>query len=336
MNKKKTIVISIFVVTFLIGLTAILITSALTSPKNTPNPTNQQNHSAVPTLVTNSLVCSNTTSNKSLTVLWTLPAGLSSTDVIKGEISDSSTQSPPIQFGPLPITQLSYVFDQANGVDTYFASIWIEDASGNKGTVVTTNQINSSLCTSGSQPTPPAATSTTSPTPTATSTPTPTPSVGLKITSTPTPTTVQSANLACNTFTLTQNGAALTSTNVAVGSSAVTITPGITSPTSGTISYANAQWSITPSTPALTTGTGTASWTPPSDTSNGSTYTISLSGVTDSNGGTLASACTVVINLVSSGSTLPNTAGIAPTIAALIIGGLSFLIGMFLFFKKEL
>lgn len=331
-NKQKIILVSIFIVTFVIGLTAIVVLNLLSSPKTTP----QQTLTQVPSLTTAQLYCSSTSSNDSLTITWVAPSTLPSTDMIYGEITDTSTQTQGVSFGPVAASPNDYTFSTANGIDTYQATVWIENSKGQKGAIATTNEVNSSLCTSGTQPTPPAAL----PTVSAAATTTPTPTTATKATATPTATTTTDTptpttttnELACNSFSLEQSGSQLSTDTVAPGSSPVTILPGITS-TEGTVSYTSAQWTIRPSTPALNVNSNgsSATWTPPSSTAN-SPFKISLSGVTDSSGDTLASACTLTITVAGA---LPDTAGANLADIVILLLGISFAgSGMFLFLKQ--
>lgn len=328
MNKQKILLISIFIITFLIGVGAIIVSSVISSKSKLSNSsTVQQTASAVqvPGLTNETLSCTSTSTNKSLTIIWSGSSASSSSGyMVKGQFSDVSTQSTPIQFGPFQVSQGYYVFDQANGVDTYLASIWIEDAAGNKSIVQPTNRINSSLCTSGTLQ---IATISASPTPTTTA--------ALITPSIPKPTAAASTPamgvLSCNNFTLTQNGNTVVNNMLSPGSGPVTIAAGITTTSSGTISYTTAQWTSTPSAILTPSADGsTAIWTPPV---SGTNFTISLVGVTDTNGGTLPAPCKIVLTL--SGNPLPKTAGETPTIMAIISGIAAIIFGGVLIIKKN-
>ena len=331
MDKQKIILAGIFVVTIVIGLSAILISNLITAPK-TPSGVTTTTSVQLPSL-SPSLYCTSTASNTSLTLVWNIPSGIDSSYTVSGQITDFSTQSSPSSFGPIPIKTGQYVFTGANGLDKYYASIYVQDSKGNKGATTTSNQIDSSQCTTGSQPTPTVALAdTTSPTSTATPTKAP---ISTAVTATTSTTPTVTSSLTCGTFSLSQNGASLASNTVTPGTSEVTIVPGITSPSGAALSYASATWNISPSNPALnvTTSGSQATWTPPTSTSNGSSYTITLSGVTDANGNTLSSPCSVTIALAS--GSLPNTAGSTPTIAMLLMGLITTLVGSILLLRRQ-
>lgn len=150
-------------------------------------------------------------------------------------------------------------------------------------------------------------------------------------TTSPSPTTA--SMLACNTFIVTQNGTAVTGP-VAVGSSVLTIKSGATS-SAGNVNYSAAQWTISPATPALTVSadSSSATWTPPTDTSQGNTFTVSVTGITDSANNTIASPCMVTITLAT--ATLPNTAGITTTLLTMIAGLATIAMGILLFLREK-
>ncbi len=323
MKNQKVLFVVIAVVAVVIVLGSILSAVYILNLNKKNQSSQSANTSNIPQLTSYSIVCSSSTSNNSLTVEWSVPSQTSSSYSVMGDINDlSSSSSQPIPFGPVPANQGQYVFSSANGTDEYNASIYVVDKSGNKGNIVVTSSLNSSQCTSGLLPTAgPVATSTTSTTPTTTQTISATPTNTTS--GTPTPSVTGSvSSLACNQFTLSQNGNTLTSASSVAANSQLTIESGITSSSSSPISYTNAVWSVSPtSTTLVPSGTSNSSvtFTP----SSGQTYTISLAGVTDANGDTLSSPCTISISV---GGTLPNTGFSLPYY--ILVGGATIAFGV--------
>lgn len=324
MSRQRFILIGIFVLTFIIGIGTIFVSAIITSPKKTIT---QTTATVIPNLASYTLACSSTGSNQSLTVIWKAPANIATGYFVAGQVIDTNSQTQPASFGPIAISQGSYTYTGANGLDTYQATLWIQDKQGKKGTLVTTNQINSSLCTSGTETTP-APTTSVSTTPSGT--PTPTVTVTTTTSPSPTPTTNPAAiqaettpsTLVCNSFTVTQNGTTVTNNTIIPSNGVVSLLSNATG--NGTVSYANAIWSITPTTQTITPTadkTG-ATWTPSSAAGD---YVISISGIADSSGlGT--TPCTLTLTVAN--QTLPNTGDTLPTQVLLTLSVLISLLGV--------
>ena len=263
-----------------------------TSTSSTSTSSSTSSSSTVPALSSATLTCG---TNNNITAGWTIPSGVSSSDTVNGYITDTTVSKQVYTLSPQTIsgTSGSYNWTGSNGKDTYSFTGWIQDSSGDKSSTVTSSNLDSSTCSS------------------------------LASTSTPV--------LSCNTFTVTQNGQS--GTTFQIGSTPVNIQSGITdSSSTATIDYSNAQWSMTPQGGSLAPSSNnqSATWTLPSSISGPSQqYTVSLSGVTDSNGNSLSSPCTVVLT-VDSGSTsnLPNTGFDLPTYIMLGVGFLIMFLGL--------
>ncbi len=132
---------------------------------------------------------------------------------------------------------------------------------------------------------------------------------------TTTTTTTTKDTLSCNTFSITQNGASVSSIS---STSPLSIQSGITSSSGSQINYSNALWSVNTGTISPSSSKSSAQWTAPSNLSNGTTLTISLSGVTDSTGATLSSPCSVTLNI--STAVLANTGFDLPTYVVFYTG----------------
>ena len=262
-----------------------------TSTSSTSTSSTSTSSSTVPALTSATLTCS---SNNTLLAGWTIPSGTSLSDTVNGYITDTTVSKQVYTLSPQPIsgTTGSYTWTGTNGKDTYSFTGWIQDSSGNKSSPLTSSTIDSSTCSS------------------------------LASTSTPA--------LSCNTFTVTQNGQS--GTTFQVGSSPVDIQSGITdSSSTATIDYSNSQWSTTPQAGSLTPSSNnqSATWALPSSiTGSSQQYTLSLSGVTDSNGNSLSSPCTVVLTVQSTNSALPNTGFDLPTYIMLVGGFFIIFIGL--------
>jgi len=326
MNKQKIVILTAIVfVTFVIGLTVILLIT-LSAPNKTTPPVSQSN-SETASIQTVQLYCTSSASNDSLTVTWTLPSNTPAGYSIYGELNDLQAQ--PITFGPLTASQDSYTLTNINGIDTYQVSLWLQNAAGTKSSIINTNQIISSQCTSGTEPTAPVAT------PTASVTATPTSMTGMSMsamamttavatatsTATPTPTTMDASTgvFSCGSFTLVQNGVTLTSDTVKAGSDPVTVYPGLSS-TGGTVKYTSAEWSISPSGSTLnpSSDNSNAVWTPPATLTGGTSFVVSVNGAIDAANNTEITPCNVTLTLAGK-STLPNTGYSLP---ALLLAGL--------------
>lgn len=212
MNKQRLLIIIIFLVTFVIAAVGIFFAFKYLNTSTTSS-TNTQ--AAVPVLTSASLVCTSNTSNKSLTVTWTAPTNLPNGYMVAGQISDISFPANNTII-PQDPSLGSYSWDQANEADTYQASLWIQDSKGTKGAQLSTNQINSSQCTSGTQPilsTVPSTTSSTSTTSTITTTPskltstiTSTPTTTITLTTSPSVTITDSTTITPTSTTLPDTG----------------------------------------------------------------------------------------------------------------------------------
>ena len=262
-------------------------TSSTTSSSSTTSTSTST--SSVPALTSATLTCS---TNNNIIAGWAVPSGTASTDTVNGYITDTTASKQVYNLSPQPISGSngSYTWSGSNGKDTYSFTGWIQDSSGAKSSTITSSTLNSSTCASFASTTTPA--------------------------------------LSCNTFTVTQNGQA--GTTFAVGSTPVNIESGITdSSSTATIDYSNAQWSVTPQGGSISPASNnqSATWTLPSSiTGTSQQYTVSLSGVTDSNGNSLSSPCTATLTVTSS-SSLPNTGFDLPTYIMLGVGFIIMFLG---------
>ena len=136
--------------------------------------------------------------------------------------------------------------------------------------------------------------------------------------------------LSCNSFVVTQNGNTGDTVN---STSSVTISSGITSSNNSSINYSNANWTATSGNITPSNSNSSAVWSNGNNKSN--TVTVSLSRVTDSNGGTLSSPCSVVLTIDNS-SNLPATGFDTPTYVLFLVGIFTLILGfVYLFYLDK-
>ena len=87
-----------------------------------------------------------------INISWSVPSGTSSTYNVDGYVTDTTTSSNVYTMPSQQAISGSLIWKGSNNKDTYTATAWIQNSSGQKSQTLVSSPLNSSSCTTSSPP----------------------------------------------------------------------------------------------------------------------------------------------------------------------------------------